>query len=254
MIRERHAILLIIGLAIVGHVARLLWLRSDEPPGGVVLLDSLPAASPAAQRRVAVHGHRPLTAGAHIDLDTAPAEEVSRLPRVGLALAQAIVADRMAHGPFGSLEAVGRVAGVGEGALKRIEPWVSFSRPTGLPQHLSQSIVLPPDRSPFSHHRQAKPPVHRKRYRNSQDSLRLDRKRALRRLPVSSPGPFNPIDLNAATLAELVALPGIGPGRAAAIVAYRDRHGPFASVNDLVKVYGIHPVLIDRIRDYVSVR
>jgi competence ComEA-like helix-hairpin-helix protein len=48
-----------------------------------------------------------------------------------------------------------------------------------------------------------------------------------------------PVDVNVASAAELTALPGITPGRAAAIVALRERSGPFASCEDLVLVPGI---------------
>ena len=48
-----------------------------------------------------------------------------------------------------------------------------------------------------------------------------------------------PLDLNRASAAELEQLPGIGPTRAAAIVEYRERHGPFAVPGDLRGVSGI---------------
>ena len=53
--------------------------------------------------------------------------------------------------------------------------------------------------------------------------------------------PATPIDLNTASQPELEALPGIGPTTAQAILAYRDEHGPFASVDDLGEVQGIGP-------------
>ncbi len=46
------------------------------------------------------------------------------------------------------------------------------------------------------------------------------------------------IDLNRATAEELTALPGVGPVLAGAIVAYRDEHGPFSSVDELLLVSG----------------
>lgn len=70
---------------------------------------------------------RPLARDERIDLDGAPAEELVRLPRIGPALARRIVADREAHGPFGSLEALDRVSGIGPTVLKAIAPHASFS-------------------------------------------------------------------------------------------------------------------------------
>ncbi|MEN8040672.1 MAG: helix-hairpin-helix domain-containing protein [Actinomycetota bacterium] len=47
------------------------------------------------------------------------------------------------------------------------------------------------------------------------------------------------VDLNAATATELESLPGVGPVLAERIVGYRDEHGPFATVEDLLDVPGI---------------
>jgi len=61
------------------------------------------------------------------------------------------------------------------------------------------------------------------------------------------------IDINRADPWLLQALPGIGEVRAQAIVGYRDEHGPFRIVEDLLKVSGIGPTTLDRIRDYIAV-
>lgn len=61
------------------------------------------------------------------------------------------------------------------------------------------------------------------------------------------------VDLNSADAAALEGVKGIGPARAAAIVQYRDKHGPFASVDDLVKVPGIGDKSIVQLRDQLSV-
>ncbi len=68
-----------------------------------------------------------------------------------------------------------------------------------------------------------------------------------------APGPTGPIDLNRATAVELDALPGVGPATASAIVAHRDEHGPFGSVDDLLDVRGIGPAKLDAIRPMVTV-
>lgn len=47
------------------------------------------------------------------------------------------------------------------------------------------------------------------------------------------------IDINTATAEELTALPGLGPQKAAALVAYRAEHGAFASLADAAAVRGI---------------
>ena len=62
-----------------------------------------------------------------------------------------------------------------------------------------------------------------------------------------------PVDINVADAARLEALPGIGPSLAAAIVEHRQRHGPFATVDELVEVSGIGPVKLEQIRPAATV-
>lgn len=88
-----------------------------------------------------------------------------------------------------------------------------------------------------------------------QDHLHVPRVGEAVRLPEGSPGAqkASRINLNRATAAELEALPGIGPTRAAAIVEYRQRQGEFKTVEDLVKVRGIGPTTLQGLRDLVTV-
>jgi len=53
--------------------------------------------------------------------------EITRLPRVGPALAQRIVAWRATHGPIGSLARLDSVPGVGPGLLEALRQFVTFS-------------------------------------------------------------------------------------------------------------------------------
>jgi DNA uptake protein ComE-like DNA-binding protein len=62
-----------------------------------------------------------------VDLDVATAEQIASLPWIGRAQATRIVADRQAHGPFGSLEGLQRVPGIGPGTAARLQPFVTFS-------------------------------------------------------------------------------------------------------------------------------
>ena len=65
--------------------------------------------------------------------------------------------------------------------------------------------------------------------------------------------PADVIDLNTATVQQLDALPGIGPVTAAAIVAWREAHGKFTSVDQLADVDGIGPARLDKLRPLVRV-
>ena len=61
------------------------------------------------------------------------------------------------------------------------------------------------------------------------------------------------ISLNQADAWLLEALPGIGQGKAQAIVDYRSKYGPFHRIEDLLKVTGISKSTIDNIKNLVSV-
>ena len=61
------------------------------------------------------------------------------------------------------------------------------------------------------------------------------------------------IDLNHASPEQLESLPGIGPALAATIVEYREREGPFATVNDITEVSGIGPKTLEKIQGLVTV-
>jgi len=67
----------------------------------------------------------------------------------------------------------------------------------------------------------------------------------------SSPAGF---DINRATEAEWDELPGIGPAKARAIVEDRERNGPFRSIDDLARVKGIGPKLLERLREAIEAR
>jgi comEA protein len=73
--------------------------------------------------------------------------------------------------------------------------------------------------------------------------------------PASAPAPsaHAVLDLNTASAAELELLPGIGPALASRIVEHRATVGLFARVDDLDKVRGIGPKLLERLRPYVRV-
>lgn len=65
--------------------------------------------------------------------------------------------------------------------------------------------------------------------------------------------PDSVVDLNSADQAALETLPGIGPGLAGRILAWRDEHGRFAAVEDLLDVSGIGDVRFAELRDRVRV-
>lgn len=65
----------------------------------------------------------------------------------------------------------------------------------------------------------------------------------------TEPGPVN---INTATLAELMTLPGIGETYARRIIDYREEHGPFQSVGELMNVAGIGEKRLESLWDLVT--
>ena len=223
-------VLTLILLALLGHGARLLLVEPGSAAGGIEMVSSgasLPASALAHKDSIAALS-RPLADGERINLDRASVPEIARLPRVGVALAKRIVADRAAQGPFGSLAAVDRVSGVGPGLLTAIAPHVTFSAGSG------GGPVVPP--AP-----------------GTGVGLHVIDKQYLMTSQPAADAAFSLAWLNQATANELDRLPGIGRVRAAAIVRYRDQHGPFASVADLRNVPGINPAQLQRLYDHIQV-
>ncbi|MCB1866308.1 MAG: helix-hairpin-helix domain-containing protein [Chromatiales bacterium] len=64
-----------------------------------------------------------------------------------------------------------------------------------------------------------------------------------------------PVNINTAAADELdQSLIGVGPSKAAAIVADRQANGPFASADDLTRVKGIGPATVERNRVDILVK
>ena len=208
---ERRMLLLLLALGVAGQGVRYWITKPGQAPGGVQLLAGLTPGSPRAHRDSSMQQARPLAPDEQINIDSAPASELARLPRVGPRLAKTIVADRQERGVFGSLNALDRVSGVGPGLIKVLAPHLRFSPAAAPPAPGAPAPGIPPHGSPA-------------------------------------------LDLNSATLDELDALPGIGPAKARAIVAYRSSHGAFTGADELARVPGLSPSLVKRLRDRIYVR
>jgi len=61
------------------------------------------------------------------------------------------------------------------------------------------------------------------------------------------------IDINTADAAELDKLPGIGPVRAADIIAYRESHGVFKSIEEIKNIKGIGDKSFENLKDLITV-
>ena len=209
--QERTALGVVAALLAMGVVAKALpgeappveWSAAAAAGEGSGLVARAEEAADREER-----ASRPLADGERIDPNTAPAEELDRLPRVGPGLAARIVRRRQAHGPFRTLADPDSVPGVGPALLAQVAPHVTLAP------------------APAAGARSADPAPRREA------------------APAARSGP---LDLNSATAAELEALPGIGPAIAARIVEHRERTGRFRSPEELERVPGIGPKTVQRL-------
>jgi competence protein ComEA len=61
------------------------------------------------------------------------------------------------------------------------------------------------------------------------------------------------VNLNTATQSELEAVKGIGPAKARDILAYREKNGPFKSLDDLANVKGFGKTSVQKLKDQLTV-
>ena len=65
--------------------------------------------------------------------------------------------------------------------------------------------------------------------------------------------PGESININTADIYDLQRLPGIGEKRAGDIIAWREEHGPFQTVDGLTDISGIGPAILEGLREYAAV-
>ena len=65
--------------------------------------------------------------------------------------------------------------------------------------------------------------------------------------------PTAKVNINTATVDELQTLPGIGATIAQRIVEYRNTHGPFQKVEDLLNVKGIGEKKLEKIKPFIEI-
>jgi len=65
---------------------------------------------------------------------------------------------------------------------------------------------------------------------------------------------IRPVDVNSATAEDLQKVPGIGEALARRIIEFREEHGPFERIDDLLNVRGIGTASLEKLRPYLAVK
>jgi competence protein ComEA len=120
---ERSSVGALALIAVAMSLSALAHVPHAEPPVPAMTVKRPP--SPPVTPEM-VHALRD---GARLDLNRAGSGELELLPGIGPALARRIVEDRRAHGPFGRVEALLRVRGIGPRTLARLQALVVVAAP-----------------------------------------------------------------------------------------------------------------------------
>ena len=156
------------------------------------------------------------TTSGKININTATAEQLTALDGIGETKAAAIVAYRSEHGGFSSVDELLNVKGIGEKLLEGIRADITVSG-FGLSTQPEEANSASVAGSGLSQATSGK------------------------------------LDINTATAEQLTTLDGIGETKAAAIIAYRNEHGGFSSVDELLNVKGIGEKTLQNIRKFITV-
>ncbi len=222
--REQSAILAICVLAAVGLLLGQLGGEVPFLQENVATPDSLMAA---------VEEDKPV----QIDIRTASLEELMLLPGIGPKRAQDIIDYRSSHS-FDNVGDLVKIKGIGEKTLAKMLPSLLPFGLEGVKTPITEILDTP-----------------------DMISLGILPQPAARTTALKTSAPptipkteiTTIVNLNTASQEELCTLPGIGEVKSSAIIAYRDQNGPFTSIEDIIRVKGIGPKTLEKIRHRLSI-
>ena len=205
-----------------------------------------------------------------VNVNSATERDFAQVPKVGAALAAAIVAHRQATGRIAGLDDLLRVPGMKKAALEALADVASFGTwddPTRLTPPLGSAALQEPQKPRA---RATRPPAGGEAGRptgttgrsssagrapagGGAPSVRAGTPTVVRRRSGAgaTPSAIALIPINDASSVELQRLPGVGPALAQRIIDHRQQHGAFRTAADLDAVKGIGPALLAKIAPLV---
>ncbi len=61
------------------------------------------------------------------------------------------------------------------------------------------------------------------------------------------------VNINIASKEELMTLPGVGESKASGIISYREEHGGFKAIEEIMQITGIKEGLFEKVKDYIRI-
>ncbi|XP_064112900.1 endonuclease/exonuclease/phosphatase family domain-containing protein 1-like isoform X2 [Macrobrachium nipponense] len=168
-----------------------------------------------------------------LNINTAPEEELMTLPGITRTVAKNIVEYRTAIGGFRRVEDLALVSGVGAAKLQEFKSDItvkkkSSSRSSSRTQSVDSLPSCESGRSQRSHSQS-----------HGSRSVRGS--------------PMRVMNVNTASIFELMNVRGMNQELAANIVDHRERKGPFRNIEDMIKVRGINSRVLSVLRVYLTV-
>ena len=192
-----------------------------------ITISDIGSSQAAAQNSARISETTASSAAKLINVNTATASQLCSLKGIGEKKAAAIIQYRDEHGDFTSVDQLLNVPGIGEKLLESFRDRITTG-PAEIQPEPARTTAGAELSESAEHAESAEIPAETTAAENTNTLI------------------------NTATAQQLCSLKGIGEKKAAAIIQYRDEHGDFTSVDQLLNVPGIGEKLLESFRDRIT--